>query len=450
MKTLIALSVLLVLAAPAAAQLELHGFVEAAGGVRLQDPSDPPGYWPEPREDFPLPPVWDSPQDFSLLESRLQLRGDLYGDAGDAHFALDFLNDQVSDQGVDVIIREAWAKFATFDNHLEVRAGRQPTTWGTGDLLFINDLFPKDWVSFFVGREEQYLKNPVDAARFGIFGLPFNIDVVYVPEFTPDNLPSGERLAFWLPALAPIEPVESELGNGELSIRLNRYVGSWNWSAYGYVGRWKQPLGAKPNPSPSSQEDLLARYYYPELNVWGASTRGGLFGGVAWLEGGYYDSREDSSGDDPFVPNSEVRGMVGYERQWFTDFTGGAQFYAEYMMNFDEATAARQAAIDAGASGGLGNRDDLEDQFFLKDELRTLVTVNLRKQWLYQTLTTSAFVYFSPSDVDSYTRLVVSYALNDDVTLTAGANLFTADDPRTQFGMNDSNDNVYARIRYGF
>ena len=92
----------------------------------------------------------------------------------------------------------------------------------------------------------------------------------------------------------------------------------------------------------------------------------------------------------------------------------------------------------------------LEDQFYLKDEFRTLVTLNLRKQWLYQTLTTSAFIYYSPSDQDSYTRLVVSYALNDEVTLTAGANLFTADDYRTQFGMNDDNDNIYLRIRYGF
>jgi hypothetical protein len=171
---------------------------------------------------------------------------------------------------------------------------------------------------------------------------------------------------------------------------------------------------------------------------------------VAWVEGGYYDSREDSSGDDVFVPNSEMRGMAGYERQWFTDFTGGAQFYAEYMMDHDTATQARQAFIDNAAGGDPVAEAALEDQFFLKDELRTLVTLNLRKQWLYQTLTTSAFVYFSPSDKDSYTRLVVSYALSDEVTLTGGANLFTADDPRTQFGMNDDNDNVYARIRYGF
>lgn len=443
MKTLTLLTVLLVLvSASAAAQVELHGFVEAAGGARLGGVSDPPAYW-----DLPDPPpgVWGpAASDFTLLESRLQIRGDMYGDAGDAHFALDFLGDQVAGDGVEVIVREAWAKFTAFDNNLEVRAGRQPTTWGTGNLLFINDLFPKDWVSFFAGREEQYLKNPVDAARFGIFGLPVNLDVVYVPQFTPDNLPNGERLAFWAPSFVPSDTPPDEIGNGELALRANRYIGAWNWAAYGYIGRWKQPLGANPTPSG------IDSFYYPELNVWGASTRGGLFGGVAWLEGGYYDSREDSSGDDPFIPNSETRAMVGYERQWFTDFTGGMQFYTEYMMDHDAATDARQAFIDNASAGDPVAEAALEDQFFLKDEFRTLVTVNLRKQWLYQTLTTSAFVYYSPSDQDSYTRLVVSYALSDEVTLTTGANLFTADDPRTQFGMNEDNDNIYVRVRYGF
>ena len=448
MKLLISLSVVsavLTVAMPAAAQLELHGFVEAAGSVRLQDPGDPPAYW----NPDALPPLWNTPQDFALLESRLQLRGDLYGDSGAAHFALDFLGDQVRDGGVEVIVREAWAKFSTMGNHLEVRAGRQPTTWGTGDLLFINDMFPKDWVAFFSGREEQYLKNPVDAVRFGIFGLPVNVDVVYVPQFTPDTIPLGERLVFWVPGLVGIESPASELGNGELAIRLNRYFGAWNWSAYGYVGRWKQPIGATPDLSTTPDISGLSGFYYPELNVWGASTRGGLFGGVAWLEGGYYDSREDRSGDNVFVPNSEIRSMAGYERQWFTDFTGGLQFYAESMFDYDTAIDTRAAFIDQAVAGGA-DRETVEDQFFLKDELRTLVTLNLRKQWLYQTLTTSAFVYYSPSDVDSYTRLVISYSLNDEVTLTLGANLFTADDPRTLFGMNDQNDNIYGRIRYGF
>lgn len=31
---------------------------------------------------------------------------------------------------------------------LDVKIGRMVSTWGTGDLVFINDMFPKDWQSF--------------------------------------------------------------------------------------------------------------------------------------------------------------------------------------------------------------------------------------------------------------------------------------------------------------
>jgi hypothetical protein len=38
------------------------------------------------------------------------------------------------------------------------------------DLIFINDLFPKDWESFFIGRDTEYLKAPSDAAKISLFG----------------------------------------------------------------------------------------------------------------------------------------------------------------------------------------------------------------------------------------------------------------------------------------
>ncbi len=51
----------------------------------------------------------------------------------------------------------------------DVKVGRQILTWGTGDLVFINDLFPKDWVSFFIGRDVEYLKAPSDALKVSAF-----------------------------------------------------------------------------------------------------------------------------------------------------------------------------------------------------------------------------------------------------------------------------------------
>ena len=70
-------------------------------------------------------------------------------------FRIDFKGDLAWDQvveEVDADVRELVASFRA-GSRTDIRLGRQVLTWGTGDLLFLNDLFPKDWQSFFIGRD---------------------------------------------------------------------------------------------------------------------------------------------------------------------------------------------------------------------------------------------------------------------------------------------------------
>lgn len=405
-------------ARPAAAQFELHGFIEAGGGVRLRDVGPPPAAWGAAGV---VPPAWNG-GDYVLRETRLQLKSDLYGSGAEAHFVADVLADAIARDGTSIFLREAWTKFSVLGDHLEVRAGRQPTTWGTGDLLFINDLFPKDYVSFFIGREDQYLKSPSDALRLGGFGLPLAIDVVYTPVFSPNILPTGERLVFWTPALATVREPEPKIENGETAVRLSRDLGRWNLGFYGYWGRWKSPVGFSP---PDTSRAVQGAFHHPGLNVYGTSVRGGLFGGVAWAETGWYDSADDRDCNLPFVPNSEARAMAGYERQWWSDFTGGAQVYWEGVQEYR-----------AGE--------------YVKDENYTLVTLRLMQMLRYQTLKLSAFTFYSPSDEDAYVRLSAGYDYTDELAFTVGVNLFQGSGERTLFGMNEDNSNSFLRMRYSF
>ena len=203
-----------------------------------------------------------------------------------------------------------------------------------------------------------------------------------------------------------------------------------NAAFYGYIGFWKSPLGM------TLEASTPVGFYHPELRSWGGSLRGPMFGGVAWVEGAYYDSADDRDGLDPLVPNSEIRSMAGYERTWWSDFTGGAQFYWEGMQDHAAARQSLDAAFGPGA--------------YLKDENRTMVTLRVRQQLMYQTLTLGGFVFYSPSDKDSYVRLTTSYDYSDQLKLTLGANLFQGDDGRTLLGMNDENDSVYGRARLSF
>lgn len=411
MRRLLPVAILALAAAlprPAGADADLHGFVETAGGVRTADS-----------------PV-QTQEDYTLRETRAQIRLNAYGEGTEAFVRLDALQDAVASSATELELREAFLRFTTAGGHLDVKGGRQALTWGTGDLVFINDLFPKDWESFFAGREDQYLKAPSDALRLGLFGLPFDVDAVITPEFTPDRLPSpGVR--FSIPANARPVTIErpTVLENTESALRLSRYVGSFDLALYGYWGFFKTPMGVKSDP-------LVAGVmfpYHPELSVYGASARGAALGGVAWVEGGFYDSREDRDGRSPRIPNSSARGLVGLERQLAEDFNATVQWYGEWMMHHAEA-------MDA-------------DPMNTGDEWRHLLTLRLEKWLRYQTVRLSFFGFWSPTDEDAHLRPLVAYKVSDEVEITLGANVFEGKNPTT-FGMFDNDDNVYARLRYGF
>lgn len=315
---------------------------------------------------------------------------------------------------------------------LDLRVGRQILTWGTGDLVFINDLFPKDWTAFLIGRADDYLKAPSDAVKLALFTPVIGLDVVATPRFDADRLPARDRLSSWDPALGRLAGADDPLmidapdewiADGELAARLHRSLGSWEIAGYGYRGFWKSPAGMDPSSGAA---------VFPELDVYGASVRGPALGGLFHLEGGYYDSRRDRDGDDPLIRNSEARGLAGHERQLARDLTFGAQYYVEAMLHHDRYLAALPPGMAAA------------------DRLRHVVTSRLTYQAWRQRLALSAFVFASPSDRDGYARVTASYAASDRWTVFAGGNLLVGRDEHTFFGQLANNSNAYGGLRYAY
>ncbi|NIM70723.1 MAG: hypothetical protein GTO48_09795, partial [Xanthomonadales bacterium] len=140
-------------------------------------------------------------------------------------------------------------------------------------------------------------------------------------------------------------------------------------------------------------------------------------------------------GDDPFVPNSQLRLLAGYSQDLprvAHDLTVGVQYYLERMMDY----GAYERNLPASSPEA--------------DRTRHLLTLRLTKLLLQQDLELSLFTFWSPSDHDAYLRPYVSYDLTDRWRVNAGANVFLGDDGHTQFGQFDRNNNVYLGVRYSF
>ncbi|MBW1646341.1 MAG: hypothetical protein JRJ56_08500 [Deltaproteobacteria bacterium] len=395
---------------PAALGLEFTGFLEARYGRRLvADPHQ---------------------RQASLAEGRLQLEADGDYDWLLLKFKGDLLADGVTEENRG-LLRELYLLTSPLE-FADLKVGRQVLTWGTGDLLFINDLFPKDWQSFFCGRDSEYLKAPADAARLSLFFDLVNLDLVYVPCFNPSTYITGERLSYWNPALGRLagnhDTLHDENRNrfftdDEFAGRLYRTFGNLEAALYFYDGFWKTPEGLNP---------ANGKLFFPRLRVLGASLRSHLLGGVGNLETGYYDSRDDRDGDDPLVRNSEWRFLAGYERELARDFTGGLQYYLEYMQDY------------------ANYKDSLPPGQHRADEYRSVFTLRLTRLLLDQNLTLSLFTYYSPTDEDAYLRPKASYKVTDDWLVEAGGNLFFGAHRYTFFGQFQDNTNLYLAMRRSF
>lgn len=386
------------------------GFVEAAFGTRLSE--DPLIDSRNTLEDvrWRVETTWQ-PQDFSVAFK--------------------------ADAGYDGIERSAFADIRelsvafTLGGSTDVLLGRQVQTWGTGDLLFLNDLFPKDFVSFFAGRDDEYLKAPGNAIRLTHYTKAVNIDFVWTPVFEPDVYLTGERFSFFSPLagrnvapeppLSAIEPDE-RFANGEFALRIFRTVEGREYAAYAYRGFFKQPNALTP---------ALEATFAP-LGSLGASIRQPLGPGLFNSEVSYYASRDDGDGTDPLLPNDQLRVLFGYEWEAKPRFTVGLQYYLEWTLDHDEL---------------LANSPFPQ---FEPDEVRHLVTNRLTYRTNLDKFTWSLFTFYSPSDSDFYLRPQFVYRHSDRWSVAAGGNLFGGSDAHTFFSQLQDATNAYVRIRLSY
>jgi hypothetical protein len=377
-----------------------------------------------------------SASEFTAAEARFRLNVDAVHEIASARFRGDvFVDGALSRIWFD--IRDA-SIFIRGGSWFTMRFGRQVLTWGTGDFLFLNDLFPKDFNSFFIGRADEYLKAPSNSIQTTFMMKKVGLDLIWTPIFESDRFIDGERLSFFNPLVgeiqgdrspfSPIDPLfpDKRLRNGTIHGRLYGSAGPVELAAYGYVGFWPQPIALTEAPSPD------VRLTFARLAVYGASLRAPLGGGLFNVEGAFYDSFDDRVGTDPTTPNSQFRGLAGYERELFPKFQMGLQYYLEYTLHHDALIA---------------------NSFFPQyeqNEFRHVLTLRLTQLLVMDKLELSLFTFFSPDELDTYIRPRITYKIIDPLAFVVGANLMFGREDYTFFGQLKENTNVYVRLRYSF
>ncbi|MFQ3249363.1 MAG: hypothetical protein ACI9O6_001171 [Glaciecola sp.] len=390
------------------------GFVELAVGTRLS--SDP---------------VIST--DKTLADLRAQLQFDKDFEASRFKFTADAYYDGVLDQSKIQIRELAWQgslisiiDLGEWSQQFDIKVGQQILTWGTGDYVFLNDLFAKDFQSFFAGRDDDYLKAPSLSLKVsGFFDLA-NVDFVVTPKFTPDTYINGDYFSFFSPFagmnVAPSFDVTSpnKPSSPEFALRVYKTIGSTEYAGYAYKGFHKSP----------SSFTTLGEPYFAELNVFGASARMPFASGLLNFEFAYYDSREDENGSEALVPNSQTRWLIAYEQELIKNLTASAQLYLERTSDYD---ALMQNSLTPE---------------YEPNENRVLVTQRLMYRAMQQTLTLNLFNFYSTSDEDGYLKLSADYSPVDQWKLSGGFNLFYGKDQYSFFNQFEDASNAFIRFKY--
>ena len=361
---------------------------------------------------------------YKWLEERAQIKLDATGDAWRLLAKGDLAYDHLGRQN-ESELREGYIDYT--GGNWDLRLGRQVITWGLGDLVFVNDFFPKDHEALFAGRPLEYLKRGVDAVKLGAYPEFASFELVLAPGFRESRIPDAHR--FWLydpmPTVVNRETVKP--GQGDIGLRAYRDVAGYDAALYLYRGFQRTP-SMRPD---SMTAPAKITYFYPKLSVYGASLSGRAGEGVLSLEAAYYDSREDRAGSDFAVPNSQTRLLAGYQIQPMEDVSLGFQYYAETMHDY----GAYLAALPSG--------------FPVDKRWSHTVTTRLTQFFLHQTLRLSAYASYNASNGDHFVNPELRYSFTDRVWGAVGANFFGGK-PWGQFGQLARDDNVYLQARYEF
>jgi len=380
--------------------------------------------------------------EFSIGEARLQIKYKHQVDRLTLNCQVDLLLDPVLDQYA-IKLKEGTGFVDLRDlnltiipsDYMDLIIGRQTMNWGTGDLMFINNLFPKDWISLYIGRDESYHDAPTDAIKVGFYSLFINMDFVYVPMIDSDRVPTGERFSYYNPVLGrrvgedcvmDIQKRDDLFNEDEWASRIYNTINDFEFALYVYKGFWKSPGGFEP---------VSMKGTYPRLNVYGLSVQGPVINGIACFEMGLYESKNDKAGNNPLVNNSQLRMLFGYRYDLPNQIQLNTQYYIEIMRDHQNYQEALAIALPEEPPA---------------DEGRHVITARLAQQLESPNVNMSILAYYCPTDTDLYLRPTIHYTVNDFFTMIAGANLFVGNEDHTYWGQYERDSNLYGGIQYRF
>ncbi len=311
------------------------------------------------------------------------------------------------------------------------RLGRQLVIWGVADGVRITDLVSPMDMTEFLAQDYDDIRMPVNALRFFVFNEKMKLELLVVPTFEGYRLPADIRNP-WnvLPKNTSQSFVWSEEGSSpKLSFSNIEYGGKLSFALPGVdfslasLHTWNKMPVITYRPT-TTHVEVSPQYY-----------RMGFFGGdVSKPLGPFILRGEMAFNVDKHFSYKPETGNMAQKGFNTVNYLVGVDWYAPH-----EWTVMTQFSSESI----LGYENQIAQPHH-----NSLLTLNVSKKLLDNTLQFSNFTYFDLNHKGWYSRFTSSYDLNDHIRLSAGYDWFGGTEG--VFGMYKNNSEIWIRARYSF
>lgn len=385
-------------------KLQINGFVDTYHAMRVKSPND-------------------------FMSSRTRFRGEVQKAFGKSSMFVSFNLNQNSIlkdlNGFE--LREAYFDYT--EKHWSLRAGRQLIIWGAADGMRITDLVSPMDMTEFLARDYDDIRMPVEALKFQYFTGVMKLELVYVPVFKSFILPKNSKNPWSMSmsppsnmqmVMLPEQTPEFTLKNSEFGGRLTFNLPGIDFSLAGLHTFNKMPVLTK-------SVDATHLYIQPEYH------RMTFIGGDFSKPLGQFVIRgEVAFNINKKLINNQVPSRL-YDCNTLNALLG-IDWYASnnWMLS---SQISNETIFDY--------KNDLE-----QEENTSLLTLNISKDLLNNTLKLSDFIYTDLNNGGFFNRFSADYSLSDQIHILAGYDHFQGD--KGMFGAYKDNSEVWVKAKYSF
>lgn len=323
-------------------------------------------------------------------------------------------------------LREAYV--AASSGSVDLRVGRQIIAWGRADGINPTGMLTAEDLALLT-PDDVDRRLGVSAATLRYFVGGLSITGLWIPEFRGHRfpLPHGSGWSF--------DEALRDWPGDQWAARAEHSGGAVDWSMTVFRG-----LDPSPDLSPGRAPDRVL-VHHGRVQVYGAdaATTVGSYGLRA--EGAYVRTG-DVAGANAFVRNPYVFVVIGGDRTFSGRLNVNVQYLGRRVIRWSPLSSEappREAALAV-------------QQAVLSQQTRRTqhgATIRASYKWLQETLEAewAAVAYTGPRGVAL--RPKATYAVNDHLTVLAGAEVFRGDEA-SLFGLLRPNSTAFLELRWGF